>query len=282
MIRTTSKLSSRIRRFKPYRSLRTESLEDRCVLSSFLSLDTQDALPLKSTFSVPSQGNLHAEVPQLIQYAGVAATALEKTDVGLTGKGSGQGGSGPEGGDDHGNNSASSTLIGSFSNTGGNTEIDGDQDWFSFYVEAGAQVTLETTLGTHFDTTLTLFGTDGATTLDFNDDIDLVGGNRASRINFTFPASGQYYAAVAGFSSFTGTYNLSLTHVDDHGRDSASATYIEGDTVTPGVIEVGGNLDWFVLSASAGAQVTLETQLGTQSDTTLTVCFRWNHSFGIQ
>ena len=170
--------------------------------------------------------------------------------------------------DDHGNDAGTATLVGSFSTTAGDIEIAGDQDWFSFYVESGANVTMETVLGSNSDTTLTLYDTDGLTQLAFDDD---GGAGLASRISFNFAASGQYYAAVAGFGSNTGTYGLALTHADDHGRDAGTATPILGGSTTSGVLEVGGNLDWFRFYADAGASVRLETQLGTLPDSTLTL-----------
>ncbi len=170
--------------------------------------------------------------------------------------------------DDHGNCSAS-TLIAADSTTNGSLQISSDEDCFSFYANAGAQVSLETALGSLNDSTLTLYDTDGVTQLVFDDD---GGPGLASHIDYTFSFTGRYFAKVASFSSlYSGSYSLALSHVDDYGESPATSTYIAGGSVTSGTIEVGGDRDWFYLNAATGAQVTLETTLGTLSDSIMRI-----------
>jgi subtilisin family serine protease len=169
-------------------------------------------------------------------------------------------------GDDHGQSAFNASSFGSFQSTSGIIEAAGGSDWFKFSAIATAYVTLETSLGTLTDTTLTLYGSDGTTPLAFDDD---GGPGRASRINFNVNGSGVYYAKVAGYQNLGGSYGFSLTHVDDHGRNAATATPIAGRSTTDGSIEVNMNVDWFSFYAAAGASVTLETTLITLPDSTL-------------
>jgi V8-like Glu-specific endopeptidase len=171
------------------------------------------------------------------------------------------------GSDDHGNNGSSSTRILTRTTTGGNIESAGDSDWFQFEASAGAQVTLETQLGSIGDTTLRLYASDGVTQLAFDDD---GGPGLASLINYTIPSAGVYYASVREFGDDgSGTYSLSLSHVDDHGQSTASSTITGSNFVQSGDLEVAGDVDWFTFYATPGTQVTLETSLGTLSDSIL-------------
>ena len=71
----------------------------------------------------------------------------------------------------------------------------GDRDWAGFTAEAGATYYMGTkNLGPWCDTTLTLYDTNHATILGYNDDVEP--GNLASFLSWTCPASGTYYMAV--------------------------------------------------------------------------------------
>lgn len=90
----------------------------------------------------------------------------------------------------------------------------GDEDWVSFTAAAGSRYTIETgNLGLSCDTILQLYDTDGTTELVYDDD----GSDEplASRITWTAPASGVYFARVhdfspSGYGDSTG-YDLWLT-----------------------------------------------------------------------
>lgn len=171
------------------------------------------------------------------------------------------------GSDDHGNSAGSATTILTRSNTGGIIEAAGDADWFRFEASAGANITLETQLGSIGDTTLRLYAPDGVTQLAFDDD---GGPGLASLINYTIPAAGTYYAVVREFGdNDAGSYSLALSHVDDHGQPAAGSTLTGSNIVQNGDLEVAGDVDWFTFFAVPGAQVTLETSLGTLPDSIL-------------
>lgn len=108
-------------------------------------------------------------------------------------------------------------------------ETGGDQDWFRFNATAHVSYVIETSnLGdlsvrsvagdliskgdvgaAYADTILALYGTDGTTLIESNDD---GGGGMASRIAWTCPTTGAYYFKVYGYgSASTGTYSVSVT-----------------------------------------------------------------------
>jgi subtilisin family serine protease len=107
-------------------------------------------------------------------------------------------------------------------------EVPGDVDWFRFEAAAGQDYVLETSnLGNlgkgatrrqqvrtkgdvrvlAADTVLYLYGPDGTTLLDSDDD---GGGGLASRIDFNCPAAGTYYARILDFWGDVGTYSFSI------------------------------------------------------------------------
>jgi glutamyl endopeptidase len=94
----------------------------------------------------------------------------------------------------------------------------GDQDWVKFQATAGEAYTIWTTLiDADCDTYIFLYGRDGTTMLDENDDIDL-GVNLASRIeDWIAPADGTYYLMVRHWNEHVGgcgtTYDLSIWNV---------------------------------------------------------------------
>ncbi len=79
----------------------------------------------------------------------------------------------------------------------------GDQDWLVFQAQAGRQYIIETSnLPYWTDTYLFLYGPNGLNYQAENDDI-ILGVNRASRITWTAPSSGNYYIMVRDWNSGT-------------------------------------------------------------------------------
>lgn len=133
--------------------------------------------------------------------------------------------------DDHGNIASTSTSIAVPSATIGNLENDSDVDWFQFSAVSGAEYTIETSLGTLLDSTLTLFDTNGTSQLSFDDN---GGTGLASRIVWTAPASGIYFIQVDNLTIETGTYALDIG-VDFHGEIHGQAwNDLNGDGVKGG------------------------------------------------
>ncbi|MCH8923164.1 MAG: PPC domain-containing protein [Planctomycetes bacterium] len=108
--------------------------------------------------------------------------------------------------DDHGNHALAATPLGTGGSVGGDIEIPGDEDWFSFSAVEGAAYVFRTELNSLPDSVLTLIDRDGRTVLSFND--DEIGGGRASRIEWTAPESDTFYLVVGGYFDETGTYRL--------------------------------------------------------------------------
>ena len=113
--------------------------------------------------------------------------------------------------DDHGNDDANATLVAVPSSTPGNIEMPGDPDWFGFDVAAAGRYRVESQLGSLPDSVLTLYGADGTTQLDQNDDFRGPG----SRIDFSASQAGRFYAAVESFNgSFDGTFDISVQELE--------------------------------------------------------------------
>ncbi len=120
----------------------------------------------------------------------------------------------------------------------------GDQDRFAVDLEAGRTYRFDLTGrpgggGTLRDTYFrAIYNSEGRyQSSSYNDDFD---GGRDSRVTFTAPGSGTYYARVSGDRNETGTYTLSVTDVtpelEDEGQKPAkprdlSATVSHGQVV---------------------------------------------------
>jgi len=139
----------------------------------------------------------------------------------------------------------------------------GDVDYVMFAGIGGRRYVIQTShLSEGMDTVLFLFSTDGGTILAVDDDS---GGGGASRIEWTCPANGTYFAMVrhASATSGTGCYELSLSvlQTDDHGDGPTTATPISSDgTAVPGFLETKGDIDVFLFPAEAGYEYTIETE----------------------
>jgi len=109
------------------------------------------------------------------------------------------------------NDASASTPVALPCVTAGAIEVPTDADWFQFVAAAGTQYVFETALGTLADTVLTLYDTDGITSLAEDDN---GGVGNASRILYTFNAPGTYYLRVRSYGSpHVGTYTLSVAAV---------------------------------------------------------------------
>lgn len=131
--------------------------------------------------------------------------------------------------DDHGNSAIDASSVAVPSSTPGNIEVINDLDFFSFAAVSGIEYTIATTLLTNTDTTLTLYGTDGTTSLAFDDD---GGPGLASLITWTAPASGTYFVQARSFSTGVGTYSLQIDGAGDTIPPNAPVMTLNNDTGT--------------------------------------------------
>jgi len=158
--------------------------------------------------------------------------------------------SGPAFADDHGNTTATATLIAANSTTAGSIETAGDNDYFRIDVPAGGgTLTVYTTGST--DTYGYLLNSAG-TTLAYNDDY----GSLNFRISQTVVA-GTYYVRVRHYSGTgTGAYTLVSQFAppvaDDHGNTTATATLVAPNSSTAGTIGTAGDNDYFRIDIPAG------------------------------
>jgi len=112
--------------------------------------------------------------------------------------------------DDHGNHPSTATAVDVGSSTAGEIELGGDVDFFAVELAAGQAYVFETSLGSLPDSVLYLYDRDGATLLDFNDDISWPE-NPGSRIEWIAEASGTYFLEVTAFDlAEIGTYTLAV------------------------------------------------------------------------
>jgi len=178
---------------------------------------------------------------------------------------------------------ASTTYTNGYVSVGGsatgNIEESYDTDWFSVSLTAGHeyQIDLEgsaTSAGTISDPYLRgIYDSYGNLISGTTNDDAGTGYN--AQVDFTADSSGTYYISAGGYSSRTGTYELSVT---DNGSsdDYASTTYTNGYVSVGGSatgnIEESYDTDWFQVYLYGGYsyQIDLEgspTYAGTNSDT---------------
>ncbi len=119
----------------------------------------------------------------------------------------------------------------------------GDDDWFSFPVEAGWRYAIEAAPGTppdDPDTVLYLYDSDGTTFIDSNNDDE----GRYSRLEYEAEQNKTVYAMVAGYD--TGTYALSVT------RTPIMKIGVVPTSVDFGSVAVGDSLQQTVVVQNLG------------------------------
>ncbi|MCY4630568.1 MAG: PPC domain-containing protein, partial [bacterium] len=170
--------------------------------------------------------------------------------------------------DDHANlqSGASTAAIGE--PTDGAIDYDDDVDYFAFEARQGQLYEIHVTLGTLEDSVLDLWDADGFYLAD-NDDY---GDSLASRLIWQAPASVDYYVAVGGFGTRTGSYTLTVTLIDitdDHANLQGSATAAAIGEPTDGTVDYDGDVDVFVFEAQQERIYEIHVTPGTLQDPTL-------------
>lgn len=115
--------------------------------------------------------------------------------------------------DRHADNAAGATPIALGNPIDGEIQSASDVDWFSFQAVSGRTYKLDTQLAGLADSILSLYDTDGATLLEYNDDVSWPQ-DPSSTITWQAPATGTYYVEVTNYWQETGAYLLELNHLD--------------------------------------------------------------------
>ena len=155
--------------------------------------------------------------------------------------------------DEHGNQSATATAIPlgtDVANTvvmAGDLEVPDDRDWFSFPAQAGWAYRISADLVSLGDSGISLYETDGATRISFNER------RGPSRIEWVAPADGTYFIYMRSMvHTKAGTYTLTVSGEPDlYGNISAEAKLVPISKDVASYVTSGGDLevtsdeDWF-------------------------------------
>ena len=168
--------------------------------------------------------------------------------------------------DDHANSIEGATAAAVGDALQGSIEYEGDDDIFAFEASAGKTYQIDVELGTLSDSWLALYGA-GYEELAYNDDD---GDSAASQIIWEAPDSGEYYIAVGGYESETGSYTLTASTIDDdHANAIEGATHAAVGDALQGSIEYEGDEDFFAFNAVEGETYQISVELGTLPDSWL-------------
>ncbi len=146
---------------------------------------------------------------------------------------------------------------------------EGDIDFFVFQAEQGSRYQIDVALGTLPDLTATLYDADGYGLASSDD----YGDPAASRIRWQADYTGDHYVDVQSPRGNTGTdtYTFTVTldaFPDDHADVLDRATSVSVGGTVPGVIDVEGDIDFFVFQAEQGLHYRIDVALGTLPDST--------------
>jgi Ca2+-binding RTX toxin-like protein len=171
-----------------------------------------------------------------------------------------------------GTGTASSISVGGIVN--GTIDAGGDQDWYRVTLVAGQQYRfnlqgvsgVDSPLADPYLRLLTGAGTEVA----YNDD---AAGTLNSSITFTAITGGTYYLSAQGFGSSIGSFSLAATNITSGAGDvpagtSSSSSVAPGGSVV-GMIDAGGDQDWYRVTLTAGHQYRFDLQGSSSGQGTL-------------
>jgi hypothetical protein len=161
----------------------------------------------------------------------------------------------------------------------------GDRDWYRISLEAGRSYQFRLNSSAHVPgvralSDAYLYLRNSAGTILRQDD-DSGGGNN-SLITFTASSTGTYFLDAAGYNnSHFGTYTLSAAIVgaaDDFAGSTATNGSVAVNGSIAGVVNTGGDRDWFRVWLVAGRSYRFDVNRGTISDPDL----RFRNGFGAE
>ncbi len=189
----------------------------------------------------------------------------------------------PAANDDYGAQAGSPT-VGSIAVGGtvtGNLETINDRDWFAITLTAGGSYTFRQESISLADPLLRLRDGNGIL-ISSNDD---GGGGLNSQITYTAVTTGVYYleanTADAGSAAGTGTYRVTAAvngsppppPVDDYGSQVGAGNLgsVAVGSSSTGLINFGGDHDWFAVTLSIGSNYRIRQEVGTLADPRFTL-----------
>lgn len=183
---------------------------------------------------------------------------------------------------------AATPLVGSTVVAEGSIYPNADVDFYSFSAQAGdrvfAAVMTSISSSASTDSTLTLIDTDGATTIEFDEDDGTFGGLSSSIAGATLPLAGTYYLRIAHFSATgqlrpyrlflevkSGTPDAEVEPNDAVGQQTLpSSGWVSGSTSS------ALDLDLYSINLNAGDTLFLSLDLDPERDAT-----EWNGQLGV-
>ena len=162
--------------------------------------------------------------------------------------------------DDHGNTTATATLVTIGSVIEGEIDDSDDIDMFEISISQSGELKVHTQGS--LDTVGWILGEDGNEIA--TDDDSGIGLNFSMSVEVD---AGTYFVKIESYGSNTGEYELHTEFIagDDHGNDAATATTIScsansWNLDTPGVIDVESDVDVFELELLRSSVVTMHTE----------------------
>ncbi|MBS1786344.1 MAG: HYR domain-containing protein, partial [Acidobacteria bacterium] len=193
----------------------------------------------------------------------------------------------------NGTAATASPILGDSARIRGNLYPNGDIDFYSFSATAGDRVYAATmtsgSAGSSTDSQLTLIASDGATTIEFDDDNGSFAGLSSSIAGATIPTTGIYYLKVNDFTAGTTSerpYELWLQVQSGAGAPTpevesndtpATANPLPANGWVSGTRNPAAatEQDWYSLTLNAGDTVFLSLDLNPERDGTV-----WNGRLG--
>ena len=148
-------------------------------------------------------------------------------------------------------------------------DYEGDVDYFVFEAVEGELYEIDVDLGTLPDSLVAIADADGLL-LSYNDDRG--GGSLGSRLVWRAPVSGDFYVEVSGYGE--GSYSLIVgvsDIVDDFADGVEGAARVVLDNPVEGVLDYGGDVDYFVFEAVEGELYEIDVDLGTLPDSVVAI-----------
>ncbi|MDE0234229.1 MAG: pre-peptidase C-terminal domain-containing protein [bacterium] len=154
-------------------------------------------------------------------------------------------------------------------------DYDGDLDYFVFEAEEGDLYEMDVALGTLGDSVVAVYL--DRWELGFNDDRG--DGSLASRLLWRAPESGEFYVEVSGYGEGSYTLTVGVSDiVDDFADWVVGAARVGLGESVEGVLDYGGDVDYFVFEAVEGELYEVEVDLGTLADSVVEVYNADGHS----